>query len=49
MNEKFVFRIKTKSGSIVDNVLIEARNIDEARFRLQRRYPGCTILSARQK
>jgi hypothetical protein len=30
-------------------VLIEARNIDEARYRLQLRYPGCTILSARQK
>lgn len=31
MNQKFVFRIKTASGSIIDNVLIEARNIDEAR------------------
>ena len=46
---KFVFKIKTATGGIIDNVLIEARNIDEARYRLQKRYPGCTVLSARQK
>ena len=46
---KFVFRIKTASGGIIDNVLIEARNVDEARYKLQQRYPNCTILSARQK
>jgi len=49
MNQKFVFKIKTSSGGIIDNVLIEARNIDEARYRLQQRYPGCTIMSARPK
>lgn len=49
MNQKFVFKIKTAKGGIIDNVLIEARNIDEARYRLQQRYPGCTIMSARPK
>lgn len=49
MNQKFVLRIKTAKGGIVDNVLIEARNIDEARYRLQQRYPGSTILSTRPK
>ncbi len=46
---KFVFRIKTASGGIIDNVLIEARNIDEARYKLQQRYPNCTILLAQTK
>lgn len=49
MNQNFVFRIRTAKGGIIDNVLIEARNIDEARYRLQQRYPVCTILSARPK
>ena len=46
---KFVFKIRTASGGIIDNVLIEARNIDEAKNRLEQRYPDCTILSARAK
>ncbi|MBS0205932.1 MAG: hypothetical protein JSS49_23780 [Planctomycetes bacterium] len=46
---KFIFRIKTASGGIIDNVLIEARNVDEARHKLQQRYPDCTILSAHAK
>jgi len=49
VSQKFIFKIKTTSGGIIDNVLIEARNIDEARYRLQRRYPGCTIMSAHSK
>lgn len=40
----FVFRIKTASGSIIGNVVIEARDQYEAENKLQRRYPDCEIL-----
>jgi len=41
---RFVFRIKTAGGSIIGNVLIEARDQYEAENKLYRRYPDCQIL-----
>ena len=41
---RFVFRIKTASGSIIGNVLIEARDQYEAENKLDGRYPDCQLL-----
>lgn len=48
-NKKFLFKIKTKSGSIVSNVLIEAKDVEEAKVKLMKRYPGCTVLGVQTK
>lgn len=44
---KFKFRIKTKSGSIVDNVTIEAFDVEAAKVKLRKRYKDCEILNLR--
>ena len=31
--KRFVFKIKTKSGSIVGNIVIEAKDIEEAKYK----------------
>jgi hypothetical protein len=41
---RFVFRIKTKSGSFVDNVHVEARDQKEAEQKVIRENPSCTIV-----
>ena len=48
-HKRFVFRIKTKSGSIVGNIVIEAKDIEEAKHKLRQRYPDCEILEGREK
>ena len=48
-NQKFAFKIKTKDGGIVGNVLIEATDVEAAKVKLMKRYPGCTILSVQVK
>ncbi len=48
-NQKFAFKIKTKDGGIVGNVLIEATGVEAAKVKLMKRYPGCTILSVMVK
>lgn len=48
-NRKFVFKIKTKSGGIVGNIVIEAKDMEAAKYKLRQRYPGCEILEAREK
>ncbi len=45
----FVFKIRTESGSIVSNILIEANDLDAAKAKLMKRYPGCTILGSAEK
>jgi hypothetical protein len=47
--QKFLFKIKTKDGGIVGNVLIEATDVEAAKTKLQKRYPGCTILKVQTK
>jgi len=47
--KKFLFKVKTKSGSIVGNILIEAKDVFAAIVKVKKRYPGCTILEAREK
>jgi hypothetical protein len=48
-NQKFIFRIKTKNGGIVGNILIEAPDVEAAKAKLMQRYPGCTILNVKTK
>ena len=48
-NRKFVFKIRTKSGGIIGNILIEAKDMFAAIAKLKKRYPDCEILEAREK
>jgi hypothetical protein len=48
-NKKFVFKIRTKSGGIVGNILIEAKDQFAAVSKLMQRYPGCEILEGKEK
>lgn len=45
MRHKFVFRIRTKSGGIVGNIVIEAKDQYEAEHKLKQRYPDCEVLN----
>lgn len=47
--QKFIFKLKTKSGGIIGNVLIEAGDVEAAKAKLFKRYPGCQILSGSVK
>jgi hypothetical protein len=47
--KKFAFKIKTKDGNIVSNVLIEAHDEDAAKVKLFKQYPGCTVLRVDEK
>lgn len=42
---RFVFRVRTASGGIVGNIVIEANDQFEALQKLQQRYPGCEVLN----
>lgn len=48
-NKKFVFKIKTKDGSIIGNIVIEAKDIEAAKHKLRERYPDCEILEVKEK
>jgi len=48
-NRKFVFKVKTKSGGIIGNVVIEAKDMFAAVAKLKKRYPDCEILEGREK
>jgi len=48
-NRKFVFKIKTKSGGIIGNIVIEAKDIEAAKYKLRKWYPDCEILEGREK
>lgn len=48
-DRKFVFKIKTKSGSIVGNIVIEAKDIEAAKYKLRQRYPDCEIMEGHEK
>ena len=48
-NQKFAFKIRTKDGGIIGNVVIEATDVEAAKVKLVKRYPGCMILSVQTK
>ena len=45
---KYGFRIRTRSGSVVDNLMIFGRDAPDAERKLRQIYLGCEILEARQ-
>lgn len=45
--EKFGFRIQTRSGLAVENLVIQAVDQASAEARLKQMYIGCTILETR--
>jgi hypothetical protein len=46
-SKKFKLKIKTKGNSII-GLQIEARNCDDAKVKVSRRYPGCEFLSCEE-
>ncbi|MFC5303382.1 hypothetical protein [Azospira restricta] len=44
---KYGFRIRTRSGAIVDNLMIFGRDDSEAERKLRQMYMGCEILERR--
>jgi hypothetical protein len=49
MRLSFVFRVRTKTGGIVGNIVIEAKDQYEAEQKLRQRYPECEILNCEVK
>lgn len=45
---KYGFRIRTRSGAVVDNLLIFGRDEPDAERKLRQIYLGCEILEARR-
>jgi hypothetical protein len=45
---KYGFRIRTRSGTPVDNLVLQARDRAEAERRINQIYPQCEILECRQ-
>lgn len=43
--KKFGFRIQTRAGGVVDNLVIQGRDRDEAVRKLRQVYHHCTILA----
>lgn len=46
--KEFVFKIRTKRGSVL-YATIQGKDLYAAQAKLMQRYPGCTVLSAREK
>ncbi|MCW5591791.1 MAG: hypothetical protein KIS74_06825 [Burkholderiales bacterium] len=46
--KKYGFRIRTRGGSVVDNLTIQGRDRDEAERKLRQVYHHCTVLEARE-
>ena len=47
--KRFVFKIKTKGRNTVGNIVIEAKDMEEAKYKLRHRYPGCEIMEGHEK
>ena len=45
---KYGFRIRTRSGTPVDNLMVQARDYAEAERKINQIYPHCEILECRQ-
>ncbi|MGE3452929.1 MAG: hypothetical protein AB7I06_16150 [Burkholderiales bacterium] len=46
--KKFGFRIRTRGGSVVDNLTIQGRDREEAERKLRQVYHHCVVLEARE-
>lgn len=45
--KKFGFRIQTRGGSTVENLVIQGRDLEEAERKLRQVYHHCTVLEAK--
>ena len=45
---KFHFRIRTRSGTPVENLVVQAANQAQAEARIQQMYPHCEIAECRE-
>lgn len=45
---KYGFRIRTRGGTAVDNLVFAARDLTEAERKLKQIYHGCEILDCRE-
>lgn len=45
---KYGFRIRTRSGTPVDNLVVQARDQAEAERKINQIYPNCDVLECRQ-
>ncbi len=45
--KKFGFRIRTRGGSVVDNLTIQGRDQEEAERKLRQVYHHCVVLETR--
>lgn len=48
MSKKYGFRIRTRNGSVVDNLLIFGKDEPDAERKLRQIYLGCEILEAKR-
>ena len=48
-SHRFVFKIKTKTGEIVVNIVIEAKDEEAAKHKLRQRFPDGEILEMEEK
>ncbi|MBK8324556.1 MAG: hypothetical protein IPL06_18095 [Betaproteobacteria bacterium] len=46
--KKFGFRIRTRGGSVVDNLAIQGRDLAEAEKKLRQVYHHCVVLETRE-
>ncbi len=46
---KFGFRIRTKQGALVENLLIQGRDASDAQRKLQQMYPRCEVIECTQQ
>lgn len=46
--KKFGFRIRTRGGSVVDNLAIQGRDREEAERKLRQVYHHCEVLETRE-
>lgn len=44
---KYGFRIRTRGGSTVENLVIQGRDLEEAERKLRQVYHHCTVLESR--
>jgi hypothetical protein len=45
---KYRFRIRTRSGTPVENLVVHARDQDEAERKINQMYPQCEILESKR-
>ncbi len=48
-NRKFIFKIKTKTGEVVVNIAVEAKDSEAAKNKLREQYADCEILEMKEK